>query len=347
MSRDLYLDIHKLLLVRIVAPERRLANLIQTRLGWLVVEKPDSEPALVLRAVDDLQGLRPDNRLPLQMIPDADETQWCAGVQKADRPQILLCPGPPTELRYVPKNTSMGRVWWVFLITLRRLLMRSGAMLCHGAVVARNGHGLLLAGHRGQGKTSLTLRLLHEGWDYVAEDKFILWGGVAHAFEQQMRLLPYHAPLFDKNSPLSAQLEKLQRRRQRALPFMQPLLKLLPGQVSERVRSRLDRSISVRMEQLEGHGLFLENVAVRDVILMRYDAAPARKTSPEQGAMAFSQLQGIAFAELHALDYLFDYYAHDATQDLATLAQTNLRGAHFRCLNPRRPEDWEFLEDFQ
>lgn len=347
MSRDLYLDLHGLLLIKVVAPERRLANLLQTRLGRLLIAEPEQKPGMIIRAVDKLEGLRADNRLPLQMIANGKDKQWHAGLQKSGMPQVILSPGTPTELRYAPKNTSMGRLWWVFLIMLRRILMRSGAMLCHGAVLARNGHGLVIAGHRGQGKTSLALRLLSEGWDYIAEDKFILSDGIAHAFEQQIRLRPYHAALFREQSSLRAQLEKMGRRRSQLLPLLQPVLKLMPGEFADRARSRLDRSISVRMEQLEGSGLFMEQTPIRDVVLLRYDPDPPRETSAARGASAFSQLQGLAFSELHALDHLFDYYGNRDSEDLANLALSNLRAARFRCLNPRRPEDWLFLEEFQ
>lgn len=347
MSQDLYLDLHGLVLVRVNSPEKRLANLIHTRLGRLLVHEPDRDPALVIRAVDSLAGLEADTGLPLQMIPNGEDKRWCAGLQKSGKPQVVACPGPPVELRYLPKNTSMGRLWWVFLIMLRRILMDTGAMLCHGAVLARNGHGLVIAGHRGQGKTSLTLRLLSEGWDYVTEDKFILSEGIAHAFEQQIRLRPYHAEFFSEQSPLRIQLEKMRRQRGRVLPLLQPVLKLMPGEFADHARSRLDRSISVRMEQLEGSGLFLEQTPVREVVLLRYDPDPPRETSAARGASAFSQLQGLAFSELHALDDLFDYYGGRDSEDLARLALANLRAARFRCLNPRLPEDWQFLEDFQ
>lgn len=346
MNTDLFLNIHDLLRVRVVQPEQRLERLIRTRLGRLLVEQPGERPHLIIRAADKLPGMRQDSRMPLQMFRSGEDQRWCAGLQKSGRPQIQLCPGSPLEIRYLPASTSMGRLWWVFLVMLRRLLMQSGNMLCHGAVLARNGQGLLIMGHRGQGKTSLCLRLLREGWDYVAEDKFILTDGVAHAFEQQIRLLPYHAKLFNKGSLIRKRLERLGSRRERMLPLQQPLLRLLPGDIADRVRSRLDRSISVRMEQLDGQGLFLEEVPIRDVALLRYDKEPAHTVTPSRGAAAFAQVQGLAFAELHALDDLFDYYSDKPSTLLSDLALSNLRDARFRYVNPQQTEDWQFLGEY-
>lgn len=347
MSDDLFIDLHDLLLIRVVTPEKRLKNLLRTRLGHLLTHRQeDHRPALVIRAVDSLPDMYLNGRLPLQMFLTADEQRWCAGLQKFARPQVQLCPGPPVELRYIPGNTSLGRLWWVLLIMLRRILMHSGYMLCHGALLARNGHGLIIAGHRGQGKTALTLRLLSAGWDYIAEDKFILANGAGHAYEQQLRLRPYHANLLDQASPLRARLERLGRRNQRLLPLLHPLFRLMPGEIGERLRSRIDRSISVPMEQIDGNGLFLEKVRINDVVLMRYDPDPPHEITAEQGCMAFSQLQGLAFAELHALDHLFDYYDNRPSDDLAALSLKNLGDARFRCLDPTRPEDWRFLEEF-
>ena len=348
MSTDLFIDLHGLLLIRVVTPEKRLKNLLKTRLSHLLVNSMGKRrPALVIRAVDSLPDMYLNDRLPLQMLLTNDRQRWCAGLQKSGRPQVQLCPGPPVELHYIPGNTSMACVWWLLLIMLRRILMHSGHLLCHGAVLARNGHGLVIAGHRGQGKTTLTLRLLSAGWDYIAEDKFILANGIAHAFEQQLRLRPYHATLLDKASPLRSRLERLGRRNQRLLPLATPLLRLLPGELGDRLRSRIDRSVSVPMEQIDGTGLFVEKIPVSDVVLMRYAPDPAQVVTTQQGCMAFSQLQALAFAELHALDHLFDYYDNRPSQDLAALSLRNLADARFRCLDPSRPEDWQFLGEFR
>jgi len=48
------------------------------------------------------------------------------------------------------------------------------SVLVHGSCVALRGQGVLLLGESGSGKSDLTLRLIHEGWALVADDRTVL-----------------------------------------------------------------------------------------------------------------------------------------------------------------------------
>jgi HPr kinase/phosphorylase len=54
-------------------------------------------------------------------------------------------------------------------------------MQIHASCAARQGHGVLLLGPSGSGKSDLVLRLLQEGWSLVADDRVELENGVASA----------------------------------------------------------------------------------------------------------------------------------------------------------------------
>jgi HPr kinase/phosphorylase len=54
-------------------------------------------------------------------------------------------------------------------------------MQIHGSCAAREGHGVLLLGPSGSGKSDLLLRLLHHGWALVADDRVELQDGMASA----------------------------------------------------------------------------------------------------------------------------------------------------------------------
>jgi hypothetical protein len=49
---------------------------------------------------------------------------------------------------------------------------RSG--IVHASCVARRGAGVLLMGGSGSGKSDLALRLIHEGWSLVADDRTVV-----------------------------------------------------------------------------------------------------------------------------------------------------------------------------
>jgi hypothetical protein len=58
------------------------------------------------------------------------------------------------------------------------------SMIVHATCVALRGQGVLLLGDSGSGKSDLGLRLIHEGWSLVADDRVVLalkHGGIAAA----------------------------------------------------------------------------------------------------------------------------------------------------------------------
>lgn len=62
-------------------------------------------------------------------------------------------------------------------------------MLIHASCAARSGHGVLLLGAPGVGKSDLLLRLLDDGFALVADDQVELEGRVARAPEALAGLL--------------------------------------------------------------------------------------------------------------------------------------------------------------
>lgn len=54
---------------------------------------------------------------------------------------------------------------------------RDGACIVHGSCVALEGHGVLIAGASGRGKSALALQLMALGAGLVADDRTCLWAG--------------------------------------------------------------------------------------------------------------------------------------------------------------------------
>ncbi len=53
-------------------------------------------------------------------------------------------------------------------------IMAKGAAMLHASYVARNGKGLAVVGQSGAGKSSVAVRLLEQGFDFVSNDRLIL-----------------------------------------------------------------------------------------------------------------------------------------------------------------------------
>ncbi len=92
------------------------------------------------------------------------------------------------EFRATPLEEQRG----LFLFALLLLLSTRGLYALHaGAAVSPDGHGVLLVGSAGSGKTTLTCVLSRSGWDYLSDDSVLLrrspHGLEAHAFGR-----PFH-----------------------------------------------------------------------------------------------------------------------------------------------------------
>lgn len=62
----------------------------------------------------------------------------------------------------------------VVVESLAILLHRHGLFTMHAAAVAREGRGLVVAAAADSGKSTLTLRLVQRGWDYLSDDTVLL-----------------------------------------------------------------------------------------------------------------------------------------------------------------------------
>jgi len=75
--------------------------------------------------------------------------------------------------------------------TMTSQLLAAGMIYAHAAAFTAGGRGVLVAGHRGQGKTTTLLASLHKlGGDYVAGDRLLL-----HADGRQVRGYPLPHPV--------------------------------------------------------------------------------------------------------------------------------------------------------
>jgi hypothetical protein len=105
-----------------------------------------------------------------------------------------------TELR-------LAAGWWSqplktqqtpWLLSLAWLLRERGCYTLHASAVARGGAGLLIAGDSGSGKSSTALSLIHQGWDFLADDAVLLEPGVAPRLHALARGFAFHPALAER-----------------------------------------------------------------------------------------------------------------------------------------------------
>ncbi len=112
----------------------------------------------------DGAGLAPGGGAGL--APDAGAGLAPGGVPPAG-------PGaPPPAGEPVPAESVAVAEWRLFKAWTTHLRRRY--TLIHGAVLGCAGRAVIVSGVTGSGKTTLTLRLLHDGWTYLSDDCAVL-----------------------------------------------------------------------------------------------------------------------------------------------------------------------------
>jgi len=74
---------------------------------------------------------------------------------------------------YVYPEKATESLWRLenFLHPLFELMRQEGLYVCHAAGVGRDGVGLMLPGKSGQGKSTLSVHLLHHGFSFLSDDR--------------------------------------------------------------------------------------------------------------------------------------------------------------------------------
>lgn len=76
-----------------------------------------------------------------------------------------------------------------YMHPLSELLRQNKLYPHHAAAVSKNGQGLLLLGKSGQGKSTLTVDLVHNGFDFLADDRCFL-----REDEERMEMIAFYEP---------------------------------------------------------------------------------------------------------------------------------------------------------
>jgi len=123
-------------------------------------------------------------------------------------PDIIIQFSKPLKIYYRNRSGLKKRLYAILNFCIRHMLAMKKCLLCHGAVIEYKGKGLLIAGHRGTGKTQLLLTLLRQGFNCLSDDKFILQNGYAYSMQNFVKFKNYHInTLSSINAPLPKQLK--------------------------------------------------------------------------------------------------------------------------------------------
>ncbi len=246
---------------------------------------------------------------------------------------VILVPGDPIELHYLPHPRSANRVYGMALYALSLALRRRDGLLFHGAAAVRDGFGIVLAGLRGTKKTQILLTLLREGWSYLADDKLILHGGRGHLFQTFVGLADHHLealPWLEGLLPRASRTTKSQFRRKLRSTLGRMASKSLP-----RPLFAVAAKIANPVENVDATDLFpdvpLQVEHSLDALVL-LNSAPTLACRPQERPAILGEVlavQELLFYRMGPLEGLIRSCRDDAAPDLGPIAARNFAAS--RC----------------
>lgn len=108
------------------------------------------------------------------------------------RADLIIPLAPPMRIFFRPVDGIQRRLQWALSFCLWWFFSHKKLLLLHGAFLEKDGKRILLAGHRGSKKTLLTLAMLHQGWDFLTDDKALIRQQIALPFAPPVLTLHNH-----------------------------------------------------------------------------------------------------------------------------------------------------------
>ena len=254
---DIGLNIHGLVRVMVENPPAWLVCWIEQSLGCFVV-------AADAVASPDVRLLPMPRRPMLDVVcaVSGSRHRWgCAGygdrkgvmLLHREKPDVGLFPGECIEVVYSPRRKALRHIHGQLLFAIHAALRRRHGLLFHGSCLADGDRTVVITGRRISCKTLLGLILLHRGWQYLADDQFLLSAGRAYPVESEIGLRDFHVQHLPwlrellppkvrrRKSPAIRALRRIAARAGVAIPFKT---------LAVRWQQKLDRVYPVRIEDV-------------------------------------------------------------------------------------------------
>lgn len=215
------------------------------------------------------------------------------------RADVVLLPGDPMRIRYAPRPGVAGKLSALVQYALQCALLRREAAMFHGAALVREGQCLVLTGLQGARKTLVMLHLLREGWNFLADDRFLLQGGTAHLYSGSIPLRPHHLaalPWLETQGETMAAFAPKARRMRAVARWCE---RHIPSYLVPRLEKYYNAPVSARPDELFPGCKSVDAAPVSDVVMLVGDREGHRERTLQD---ALEDLAIILDVEFH--DYL-------------------------------------------
>ncbi|NWH04706.1 hypothetical protein [Desulfobacter latus] len=248
-------------------------------------------------------------------------------------PDVVLdftAPDVPVHISFRRRKGIARRVYGLLLFGIIQALKMNHDLLCHGAVLQKDQKGILIAGHRGIGKTMILLSLLKAGWGYIGDDKFILSDGKAYLFQDFIVLRDHHfsaLPWLTGRDPDFARFAK-KAKLQKYLQYQ--ILKWLPQKILPSLDRFLNPAMRVTPDRICKQAVTLSETTISTgIVLGQGDRFEAKEISRKAFIQKFDLLQQMAIREYNDLEKMIYYYCPKRQINWAQVLDDNIHGNRF------------------
>ena len=262
------------------------------------------------------------------------------------KPDVIVSFSETINLFYLNRPNVCRKIYAILLFCIDLSLNKKDGLLLHGAVVKNEKHCLVLMGHRGTKKTMLLLTMLRDGWDFLSDDKFILFNSTAYLFQPTVPLRGHHFDslpwlteiVSDKQkimkwSAAKRGLAYLSRRyvHKHLLPamdkFLNPSLVISADILSPTCKIISSATPSIFIAIIMGNAFKLKNISKGDII------------------EKMTLIQRMSFYEFGQAEYMLHLYKKNLKYDIKNIIESNLCCNHFFVLTI--PDDFDINQTYQ
>ena len=248
-------------------------------------------------------------------------------------PDVVLdftAPDASVHISFRHRKGIARRVYGLLLFGIIQALKMNHDALCHGAVLQKDQKSILIAGHRGIGKTMILMSLLKAGWGYIGDDKFILSDGKAYLFQDFIVLRDQHfsaLPWLTGSDPDFARFAK-KAKLQKYLQYQ--ILKWFPQKILPSLDRFLNPAMRVTPDRICKQAVTLcETTISTGILLGQGDRFEAKEISRKVFIQKFDLLQQMAIREYNDLEKMIYYYCPKLQRHWAQVLDDNIHCKRF------------------
>ncbi|MBF0327748.1 MAG: hypothetical protein HQL10_01155 [Nitrospirae bacterium] len=342
---NLFLDIHSIITLEAYDLNEEVASRLHKFFGLFLTEnKPGSKPDIVMTILQDVEAgvLEHKSKDPAQFWIREHKDGACIVLGYKQRPDIAIILSNPIKILYTPRPGYFGALYYAIIHGIQFALLKKNGLLYHGLVLKYNTLPMLIVGPEGIGKSPLALHMLHNGCDYLSEDKFIFLNREAYIFRPYMPIRKHHMNMFPEilTSIYNSQSKKTSKFWLRK--FIEKLVGIsfiknnLPAQLHEKIKQAIDPPVFALIRDIFPNVQVLNSVHPEiAVMIINAKEQSFVEISREEFAERAKTLYWMAFPEIDNILKLLSLHGYDYHTKMNALIHRNTD--NLRCFKMTLP----------